>query len=86
MKTVSEEGFLFLTDRSDFWRSQKPIYVTRDEKDQTSARRTAASAKHRSSTAPDRNPQSRSKSAPTASKRISRAKSAPKKGKRQNDK
>ena len=32
LKDVSEEGFLFLTDRSDFWRNQKPIYVTKGEK------------------------------------------------------
>ena len=33
LKFISEEGFLFLTSRSDFWRSQKPIYVTNDEKE-----------------------------------------------------
>ena len=30
---LSEEGFLFLTDRSDFWRNQKPIYVTLAERE-----------------------------------------------------
>ena len=32
MKELSEEGFLFLTARSEFWRNQKPIYVTLAEK------------------------------------------------------
>ena len=32
LKDLSEEGFLFLTERSEFWRNQKPIYVTVNEK------------------------------------------------------
>ena len=32
LKDLSEEGFLFLTQRSEFWRNQKPIYVTMGEK------------------------------------------------------
>ena len=28
LKDLSEDCFLFLTDRSDFWRTQKPIYAT----------------------------------------------------------
>ena len=32
LKDLSEEGFLFLTSRSEFWRNQKPIYVTLAEK------------------------------------------------------
>ena len=28
LKELSEEGFLFLTERSEFWRSQRPIYAT----------------------------------------------------------
>ena len=39
LKFVSEEGFLFLTDRSDFWRNQKPIYVTNDEKEKNALSR-----------------------------------------------
>ena len=33
LKDISEEGFLFLTDRSDFWRNHKPIYVTQGAKE-----------------------------------------------------
>ena len=33
LRDISEEGFLFLTDRSDFWRNQKPIYATKGEKE-----------------------------------------------------
>ena len=33
LKDISEEGFLFLTERSDFWRNQKPIYVTNAKKE-----------------------------------------------------
>ena len=32
LKDLSEEGFLFLTSRSEFWRNQKPIYVSLAEK------------------------------------------------------
>ena len=85
LKCVSEEGFLFLTDRSDFWRSQKPIYVTKDEKEQN-----AMSKKKNVRAATAKNPArasvqqpARSKSAPSIAKRASRAKSAPAKGKRQ---
>ena len=67
LKLVSEEGFLFLTSRSDFWRNQKPIYVTNDEKDNnvTSSHlklRKTMSAKPRGCTPVEMT--SRSKSAP----------------------
>ena len=29
LKELSEGGFLFLTQRSEFWRSQRPIYSTK---------------------------------------------------------
>ena len=32
LKEMSEEGFLFLTGRSEFWRNQKPIYATLNER------------------------------------------------------
>ena len=32
LKNLSEEGFLFLTGRSEFWRNQKPIYATINER------------------------------------------------------
>ena len=32
LSKLSEEGFLFLTDRSEFWRNHKPIYVTQGER------------------------------------------------------
>jgi len=33
IKELSEEGFLFLTGRSDFWRTRNPIYVTRGDRE-----------------------------------------------------
>ena len=36
---MSEEGFLFLTERSDFWRSHQPIYTTLGEKEKRTERR-----------------------------------------------
>ena len=32
LKEMSEEGFLFLTGRSEFWRNQKPVYATLNER------------------------------------------------------
>ena len=86
MKYVSEEGFLFLTDRSDFWRNQKPIYVTNDEKEKNAVSknkniRKAASAKNRVTSAVKQ--PTRAKSAPAKAKQVSRAKSASSKAKRQ---
>ena len=33
LSELSEEGFLFLTNQSDFWRNRKPIYSTLGERD-----------------------------------------------------
>ena len=89
LKYISEEGFLFLTDRSDFWRNQKPIYVTKEEKETNakSKKKIAASvgAKKRIQSAAVKQP-SRAKSTPSGSKQPSRAKSAPSGTKRQEPK
>ena len=70
LKCVSEEGFLFLTDRSDFWRSQKPIYVTKDEKEQNavSKKKNVRAATAKNPARPSVQQSVRSKSAPSVTK------------------
>ena len=75
---------MFLTDRSDFWRNQKPIYVTNDEKEKNAVSknknvRKAASAKNRITLAIKQ--PTRAKSAPVRAKQVLRSKSAASKAK-----
>ena len=77
---------MFLTDRSYFWRNQKPIYVTNDEKEKNAVSknkniRKGVSAKNRITSAVKQ--PTRAKSAPGRAKQVLRAKSAPSKAKHQ---
>jgi hypothetical protein len=75
---------LFLTDSSDFWRNQEPIYVTNDEKEKNAISknkkvRKSASAKKRIKTAVKQ--PTRAESAPVRAKQVLRSKSASSKAK-----